>query len=175
MVDTDLVSQIKQLQAEFDNLRALVDASNALLSKHVATLAKPTIAKTPSILVYDRTATRALDTVYQNTTGKIRIAVITVELTVANTGAGATSLNGLSQVNCLIGTANPPTISVSVPEIGVIMDGLVQIANTLVMRGQYTAVIIALPNYYYKAVSDKSGDGSTPSIQTWIEYEIGGA
>ena len=88
--------------------------------------------------------TRVKDTVYQNTSGKIRL--------VAVAAAGAADADTLQ---LLVGVANPPTISMG------------NIVATAADRGGTTTFFVP-PSYYYKA----NEAVATMTIASWTEWDI---
>jgi hypothetical protein len=85
---------------------------------------------------------RAIDTVYQNTSGKIREVLITVTVDEGT-------------LHAKIGTANPPSSTV-----GIVSGN--SVAVTLPLTFQVP------PNYYYTA----SAISSSPTLSNWTEYDL---
>lgn len=95
----------------------------------------------------DVSGSRAIDsTIYQNTSGKIVLAVVSVACTVEE------------QVDFFIGAASPPTSGVGV-------------ACSHLAAGETLATTITfiIPSgYYYKAVATEG----TPTLMAWMEYTL---
>lgn len=89
--------------------------------------------------------TRALDTIYQNST---KIRVITID----------TGLEESEDVSLQVGSSSPPTTVVSRPSV---VTGTIDIVVPL------TAII--LPSYYYRLANTGAG---TPVILRWTEWDL---
>jgi len=88
---------------------------------------------------------RAIDTIYQNTGGKIRLVTVTIYCDQADAGIAE------------VGSTSPPGTGV----------GLVM--NNTGSGGIYAPVtFIVLPNYYYRIRSQ----AATPSISYWTEWDL---
>lgn len=88
--------------------------------------------------------TRAMDTVYQNTSGKVRLVSISFNL-----GAG-------SRATIYTDASNPPTTMV----------GRVMISAAAAAESAFTFIV--QPNHYYKAVSQ----AGAPTLLEWHEWDI---
>jgi prepilin-type N-terminal cleavage/methylation domain-containing protein len=108
-------------------------------------------------VVTDVTASRAFDTVYQNTTGSNLIV----------SGSGQENGSGIGSVRCLVGTVNPPTIVTYGNEDPATVD-------------QADAGFICLvPNsYYYEIETNYNNPGGTPAntavhaVEHWVETQF---
>jgi len=91
---------------------------------------------------------RALDTVYINNTGKIRLVTITCLYT----------NNQAEILAVLCDSSNPPTITIAESGHDVFAAGA--------DRGAITFIVP--PNYYYKALSSVG----TPTLREWHEWDL---
>lgn len=110
----------------------------------------------PFTSISDVTASRALSTIYQNTTGKIMfvVATSTCSITAAVAGNGA-------YMSLQIGSASPPTASMGVSGLGDFVN------TTPVMQSNFQCAFMVPPNYYYR-VNKNEGNG-TVVLSRWIE------
>jgi len=98
---------------------------------------------------YNPTPSRALDTVYQNTSGKIRIVAVEGRM------------NILEVLNCYIGTS-----TAALGDVGMVSNEIE--SGT---AGDYTHGVVTFvvpPSYYYKA----STEGTGVSLQEWKEWDL---
>ena len=106
--------------------------------------------------IQDKTASRALNTIYQNTTGRPILCILTLDV---ERGAGA------SQATCwaLVKETTPPTISFGAVYLKLLTDNIEQIG---------TQLIFPVPNeWYYKAEFTPVGTG-TLTVDKWMEVEL---
>lgn len=107
----------------------------------------------------DVTGSRAIDgTVYQNTSGKIRI--VTVQCVLTKTNAAQ-----YSRVTfCSDANASPTT------QIGrmALQPDTAALGGDLIVEMAFTFVVP--PNYYYKATETHTGDVST--LSDWFEWDL---
>ena len=109
----------------------------------------------------------ALDVIYQNLSGKIRIITVTVGLQVDDDGAGEVS--GSSQVIMYSDAGTPPTVA----NASVWLDPrLFANAATDELILTLPLTIVVLPNHYYRAVSSNVGSGIAPLLAEWIEWDL---
>lgn len=95
-------------------------------------------------IAYDYAPVRSLNTVYQNTTGKPLL--VTVNMT----------FEGNEFVQCLQGSANPPTSDTGA--LG---------CNSITQAVMSHTFIVPI-NYYYKVLVVTG----TPTINRWVEYTL---
>jgi len=110
--------------------------------------------------------TRALNTIYQNTSGKIRLVIIEVGYWLQTSD---TVLTGDSLGAAKIGSASPPTTVVAT--VGIYTYGITS-ATSGIIRGNDAATFIVPPGYYYKLETSISGDGQTPVLHDWYEWDL---
>ena len=104
------------------------------------------------------TGARALDTVYQNTTGRPLLAIVSVSHKRANVvGARANVLAKVEDVT-------PPTAVIAA-------EGLAPADN--LPEELFGVITFAVPDGdYYMVTSQVAGAGSTNSMSRWIEVEL---
>ncbi len=100
-------------------------------------------AASPITNVLDVTATRSLNTIFQNTTGKTMTVLVTI--------GGSNSGGIFFSATALVGAANPPTMNLG--NIGATGNG----------NAQGMLTLIVLPGYYYKVAA------TAGTIDKWIE------
>jgi len=103
----------------------------------------------------DVTASRALDTVYQNTTGVPLYVAVTVH---CQTGNAMETARVIMQTD----SANPPTVAI-------LYMGIAQ-SIALNPQNNHAGFIVVLPGNYYKAQSDLIGVGASVTLFRWIEW-----
>lgn len=123
-------------------------------SKRITSLADPTAAQDAATRAYvdaQETATsiseptRALDTVYRNTSGKARVVCISL------------LLDDNEEASLLMGAASPPTTRVGF------------IGNSLAAQDMNACITGIVPDDYYYEVESTTG---TPVKIEWIEYDL---
>lgn len=118
--------------------------------------------KHDDVTLNDVTGTRAIDaTVYENTSGKTKICIVSVELqTNADSGAGD------SGVVAHTDSATPPTTQVDAAKL--------QNKDTLGGDMEISAklVFVVKAGDYYKVTSSNGGTGIAPNLIDWIEYDL---
>lgn len=109
-------------------------------------------------VVSDVTGARALDTAYQNTTGRpILVLASCVCLRADVAGACAYFI-------AYVKVCSPPNVAVGV-------NGLQLKDNNL--EGMYGFVAFAVPNeYYYQVTKFEAGVGSSVVLNNWIEVQL---
>ena len=118
----------------------------------------------PTVTQTDVSGSRAINaTVYQNTSGKLRLVLISVYLEVADVAA---AVSGYSRVTCYCDSSNPPTTGVAKANVGVSQ------ANLGTFYGDHILAFFVKPNYYYKATAAKGGDGADPTLTYWTEWDL---
>lgn len=110
--------------------------------------------------------TRAVDTIYQNTGGKLKFISVTAFCSLTSSGG---QMVGRSQIRLWIGTASPPTSVVA-------EGGFRSLSLTLptgdVLGGNYAVSFIIPLNYYYRVATDITTDGNTPTLREWHEEDL---
>ena len=97
---------------------------------------------------------RAIDTVYQNTSGKLML--VAIEVKCQTSGAGDASY-AMAQ----IGTADPPNKKAG----GWGFEAVSMIA--------YATLTFLVPvSWYYRLATTKAGSGATPVMIMWSEWEL---
>ena len=111
--------------------------------------------------------TRALDTIYQNTSGKIKYVSVSVLCWLQVAG---TEMSGESRVTAQMGASSPPTTEVARVERGPDLN----ITGTAIMRASSTLNLsfIVPINYYYRLVTYTTIHGQAPSIMDWCEWDL---
>ncbi len=102
--------------------------------------------------------TRLLDTVYHNATPRILMVVVSVNCT--------TFATGTSYVTPYTDSSNPPTTALAPAGVNTVFidnDALVSL---------FSITFFVLPNHYYKLTTSKSGNGSTPTKESWAELTL---
>ena len=126
---------------------------------------------TPGLSLTQNIPANSLNTVYQNTSGGLRLVVVSVECSISDAGA---TMSGWSYAEGLTGIADPPTTSVAAAGINTID---FQLVGGDPVRGNINIIdnliFLVLNNYYYKVATAISGDGNTPSLWSWVEYDLG--
>lgn len=110
--------------------------------------------KHATVTLSDVTSSRAIGTVYQNTSGKIMLVSI-------EAGCSASGAGDASYVYAATGASNPPTMKVSGGGIT---------AGSL--SGNWTLFFAVQPSYYYKMFETHAGGGATPTLYKWIEWVL---
>lgn len=109
----------------------------------------------------------ALDVIYQNLSGKIRIITVTVTLQVDDDGAG--EVFGDSRVIMYCDAGTPPTVA----NASVWLDPrLFANAATDELLLTLPLTIVVLPSDYYRAVTSSAGSGVAPVLVEWIEWDL---
>ncbi len=118
----------------------------------------------------DVTGSRAVNgTVYQNTSGKIRMVLVQVRTRVNDDGAGSISGTSFIQVHC--DAATPPTTLITQGGLDIEIDDGGQSAAAFVQS--YASLVFAVPlNYYYKATGSNVTNGIVPVLGTWFEWDL---
>ncbi len=123
--------------------------------------APPTEVDLPGVGVSHNEPGWALDTVYQNTSGKVRFVTINIDGKAEDTIGKTQSL-----VQIKIGSSSPPGTLVAT--IGI--DGLnTSSGDTLSMR--CACSFIVLPSWYYEV--EKYVQGVSLSLIDWHEWDLG--
>lgn len=110
--------------------------------------------------VSDVTATRALDTIYQNTTGRPILALVSFNFT-RDTNAG-----DLANVIIRVENATPPTVLVG--QGGLPVENIDDSGEKM----QQVLVLVVPNQYYYEIESFTIGALSAIAIASWIEIEL---
>lgn len=107
----------------------------------------------------------ALDTIYQNTGGKIRQVVVSARCRVAESGG---SLDGSSRIDAEIGSTSPPGISLH--NSGILLDAISGGAGADFYH--YASLTFDVPpNWYYRIVTVATVNGQTPVLLEWHEFD----
>jgi len=101
---------------------------------------------------------RALDTVYQNTTGRPKLCIVSVYCSRANVATAK------AIVNIYVDDVTPPTDWVGDAGL-VMMSSVPEIIEANV-------VFMVPNNFYYKLASDVAGAGSSVGVTAWTEVEL---
>ena len=101
------------------------------------------------------TESRALDTVYQNTSGVPLYVAVSVDCQTSNAGEKA-------RVILQSDSSNPPTTSI------VAMGILEAMAQT--PRATHGGFMVVLPGNYYRVTSDLIGVGASVTLTLWLEW-----
>jgi len=104
---------------------------------------------------YDRTASRDLETIYQNTDSTYRLISFRAQITDLAAGDG-------EYCNAFIGATSPPSTQIS-------QAGLRRQNNVGWFILVFTLNFVVPPGYYYK-IHDYTGNGNIMQI-TWIEHD----
>lgn len=117
---------------------------------------------------------RALETIYQNST-KIRMVVVTVSLDVTvNTGGAGDQVTGISRAMAKTGAATPPTTVV-----GDILNQALYFYGEgsgspqgIASNAQLTFIVP--PSHYYRILASglNTGDGVEATIVEWHEWDL---
>jgi hypothetical protein len=110
--------------------------------------------------------TRALDTIYQNTGGKIRLVSVTALCQVVKI---ATAVDGYSFINAYCDANSSPSTFVSRFGLKITFDGLATQGDSNALG---SVVLIVPPSYYYKVGTSIWGDGRAPVLNDWVEYDL---
>lgn len=109
----------------------------------------------------DVTASRAIDaTVYENTSGKTKLVVVSAIMEVEGGSAGD------SEMLAHTDSANPPTEQVDMAEVAT--QGA--LGEDIVVRGKLIFIVKA--GEYYKVTATGAAGGVTPILIDWIEYDL---
>ena len=109
---------------------------------------------------------RALDTNYQNTTGRPVMVVSSIEVETGNTGSG---IYKYGKLDLLIGSSSPPTTNINTVTQG----AQVYSAGADYVLGTMTLVGIVPDNYYYKILETSDlGSGGAVTLKEWHEYQL---
>jgi len=127
--NTDLVDNLNYLKTNLDNLNVCSQA--------------------------DVTSSRAIGTIYQNTSGKIKIVGVTV-------AAYSSSTNSELDVSAVCGASTPPLTNV------VQNYSVIPITN---VHHRVPVTFVVPKNYYYQIARSYIGTG-TPFISEWIEWTL---
>lgn len=149
--NTDLVDNLTYLKGEVDDNTTDIGTLNTEMD----TVSQSVV-----------TGSRALDTIYQNTSGKIMFVSVTVQIQVTDTD---TDVNGNSYVDVYCENATPPTIRVSELYLAITFNGLTNQGNVTVLS---PVTFIVPSGYYYKLTKGKSADGSDATILVWTEWTL---
>lgn len=122
--------------------------------------APPTEVDLPGGVSHSEPA-RALDTVYQNTSGKTRFVTVNVDGKAEDT-IGKTQ--SLAEVN--IGSSSPPGTLVA--RIGI--DGMTVTGGTLEISMRSACSFIVPPSWYYEV--EKYVEGVSLSLVDWHEWDL---
>lgn len=109
----------------------------------------------------------AFDTIYQNTSGKLRLVVIEATCRVIATDGDC---DGYSGYGVVIGPTTPPGGHVYQAELRAELHGLTVTTNY--MKNYLTTAFLVPPDYYYEAVAYQFEDGELPVLMTWNEYDL---
>ncbi len=104
---------------------------------------------------YLNPATRVVNTIYQNTSRKIRIVSVSCLLEVF-------SVNDVAGFEFYVDSFTPPTTHVSSNQVYCIAAAAVEMKS---------AVLVVFPNYYYKVVPTIAGTGVVV-LQKWTEWDF---
>ena len=108
-------------------------------------------------VVSDVTATRAVDTIYQNTSGRPMLVVISYS---GSKGAAADNCYGTMQIE----DATPPTAYFG-------NAGFAGAAGTALQDGFFW-VTATVPNNYYYRLTKTEGGSSALTLNKWVEVEL---
>lgn len=108
----------------------------------------------------------ALDTVYQNTGGKIKVVSVCALCRVSES---AGLLTGQSQIHADIGSANPPANIISYAEARCTY---IHADTGGILRHLVTLTFVVPPSWYYRVVTVASGGGVTPTLSEWHEWDL---
>lgn len=111
--------------------------------------------------------TRAVDTIYQNST-KIRLVTVTAVCNVYS-GSG-TSVSGYSYIEGQCSSSTPPTDRVASGGVQTLLQGLADGINNV--NGRTSIAFIVPPNYYYRVATVIATDGVTPTLVEWHEWDL---
>ncbi|AEA48064.1 hypothetical protein [Archaeoglobus veneficus] len=116
------------------------------------------ISNIPSPTPIDQTANRALNTVYQNTSGKHLLVITTISFNVESSSDYAQAIGYISSDNVTY-------VEMSFARFADID------YNSYIWTGGGTIVMVVPPNYYYKVAAGASY-GSSVSLRKWWEVEL---
>lgn len=115
-----------------------------------------TVLQAPPASYSNPSGTRVLDTVYQNTSGKMRLITITVYCFNANTG-------GAAELIVYSSSANPPLTCIG--GIGAMNSGAGKV------DAKFAITFMVLPNNYYKATTNVD-TGCSVGFIYWTEWDL---
>jgi len=105
-------------------------------------------------------------TIYQNTSGKVKLVSITVRFQVYK---ASTSMSGAASVVFYCDASSSPTTQIGNISQTISLDGLATSGN---IYQDIPTLFWVLPNYYYKAVRSATGDAIDPALQYWVESDL---
>lgn len=113
-----------------------------------------------SISSAEQSGSRAIGTVYTNST-KFRLVVVSLEMQLNSDTGGGTS-GAIAYAD----SATPPTTEIDHCKL--------QAKNTLAadIESYGNLVFFVEPNHYYKVDEEKAGEGLSPVINKWMEYDL---
>ena len=112
--------------------------------------------------------TRALDTIYQNTGGKIR--EVTVYCTCQVLSGADVLIQGGSYFYAVCSSYTPPDTKVGQGGFFISFGEDNNYARNVVSHHSITFKVP--PNYYYKVITATSDEGVAPALNTWTEWDL---
>ena len=128
---------------------------------------KTEVDKLDDVSQSDVTGSRLINaTVYQNTSGKTRIATLNVEFSVLDL---AGTPGGSGQVIIVSDTSASPTT-----EVGLMLLSFLAISLTDIdyVKSVASSTFVVPNNSYYKATAATAGDGVAPVLHNWFEWDL---